>query len=69
MSDTPRQRLATIILGEDVITWLRARRAKGRSWYQLADDLAEATNGDVSLSHEAVRSWLDAIPAGRKAES
>lgn len=77
MSDTPRQRLATILLvqagelkdDEDVLTWLHARRAKGDSWYKLADDLANATNGEMRLSHQAIANWLDAIPAGPKAAS
>lgn len=72
MSPTPHQRLATVLLvqsgeledGEDVTTWLRARRADGRNWYQLADDLAEATDGAVAPSHETIRSWIDAMPAG-----
>jgi hypothetical protein len=63
------QRLATLLLDEDVITWLTARREQGASWYKLADDLRDATDGEVALSHEAVRNWLDAVPTGPKAAS
>lgn len=49
---------------EDVLTWLRARRTAGRNWYQIAEDLAEATDGAIAPSHETVRSWIDAMPAG-----
>jgi len=58
MKDTPTTRLATVLLAQDVGEWLTTRREQGRNWYQLAADLSEATKGQVSVSHEAVRQWL-----------
>lgn len=58
MRDTAATRLASHILGEPLDQWLTARRDAGATWQQLADQLAEATRGSVSVSHETVRQWL-----------
>lgn len=56
-NDTPAQRLATLLLGQPVHEWIIAQRASGSSWRTVADELAKATNGQVVVSHEAVRGW------------
>lgn len=55
--ETPTQRLATVLLGRSVHTWLTEQRAAGSSWRQIADDLGTATNGQIEVSYEAVRRW------------
>lgn len=54
---THAQRLATILLGRDVNTWIDAQRADGRSWRDIAQLLDAATNGQVQVSHVAVMDW------------
>ena len=56
---TPSQRLATVLLGQDVRDWLRTQRADGASWRIIARNLYNQTNHQVDVSHEAVRSWLE----------
>lgn len=60
MEPTPTQKLAGIILGRPVEEWIRDRReTTGRSWRLISRDLYEATNGQVDITHEAVRKWAD----------
>ena len=56
---TPTQRLAGLILGEPVQTWIARRREAGASWRDIAADLRDRSNGQVSVSHEAVRRWAE----------
>jgi len=55
---TPTKRLAELLLGQSVESWIATKRDAGRSWRQIADDLSEQTNGQVTVSHEAVRLWM-----------
>lgn len=57
---TPTQALATALLCEDVYDWLTARRNATPKWSfaLLASELADATNGQVQVSGEAIRQWL-----------
>jgi hypothetical protein len=48
-----------MLLGQPVRTWIVERRAGGASWRTIAADLGKATNGQVSVSHEAVRQWAE----------
>jgi hypothetical protein len=59
MEPTPTQKLAGIILGRPVEDWIEDRRSSGRSWRLIARDLYEATDGQVDITHEAVRRWAD----------
>lgn len=54
---TPTKRLADLLLEEPVENWIRARRQGGRSWRLVARDLYEATNGQVDVTPNAVRTW------------
>ena len=58
MTDTPTQKLASIILGQDVREWITQRRDEGRSWRLISRDLYEATNRQVDVTHESIRSWV-----------
>lgn len=50
-------KLASILLGQDVREWIAGRRNDGRSWRLISRDLYEATNRQVDVTHEAIRSW------------
>jgi len=52
---TPQQQLVVLKLGTDLGTYLRAERASGASWRQIASDLADRTG--ITVSHETVRVW------------
>jgi len=55
---TPNQRLAAVMLGEPVEQWIAKQRAEGKPWRTVADDLRTRTNGQVDVSHEALRRWV-----------
>ena len=61
---TDKQRLATELLGTNVIDWIAERRARRESerpsWTfdSIAAELADATGGAVQVSREAIRQWL-----------
>ena len=63
---TATQRLASLLLGADVAEWIAERREHPYSptWQQIADELDEATNGQVKVSRETVRLWLEAEKEG-----
>ena len=57
---TPNRRLADILLGDDgpLETFVRTRRQSGTAWRLIARDLYEATDRDVDLTYETLRSWF-----------
>lgn len=57
-TETPTQRLASILLGRPLDGWIAERRAAERSWRLIARDLYEATNGQIDVTHETVRAWF-----------
>lgn len=58
LGGTATQRLASVLLGEDIRTFISTRREQGRAWRFIARDLYEATNGQVDVTHETLRQWL-----------
>lgn len=56
-TETPSQRLATLLLRKPLGDWVAERRDAGTSWQAIADELATVTSGQVSLSREALRLW------------
>lgn len=56
-SETPNQRLATVLLGKNVRDFIAERRAEGRSWRLIARDLHSATDGQVDVTSETLRTW------------
>ena len=56
-TETPTQRLATLILGRDLGSFVAERRAEGRAWRFVARDLYEATGGEIDVTYETLRSW------------
>lgn len=57
VTETPTQRLANILLGMDVRTFIREKRDNGRAWRFIARDLYEATNGQIDVTYETLRQW------------
>lgn len=48
-------RLASALLGVDLGHWIKERRLAGIGWRRIAAELSDATNREVSLSHETLR--------------
>jgi transcription initiation factor TFIIIB Brf1 subunit/transcription initiation factor TFIIB len=46
--------------GTTLEIWLADRREVRRTYRELADELAEKTDGMVKVSHEAIRRWCRA---------
>jgi hypothetical protein len=57
MASTPRQRLADLLLGRSVLDFIAERRADGKTWPQVRDDLCDATDGEIDVSWQAVQQW------------
>lgn len=53
---TPTQRLATALLGEDLEGFVAARRPH-TSWRLIARDLLEATDGQVDVTDQTLQNW------------
>jgi hypothetical protein len=58
-TQTPNHRLADLLLADEgpLEAFVRSRRPH-RAWRLVARDLYEATNGEVDLTHETLRSWF-----------
>lgn len=54
---TPKGEFASHVLGRPIEEWLADRRAEGRTWRQIVEDLKSATGGKIRTSPETVRSW------------
>lgn len=63
-SETATQRLASVLLGQDVLTFISERRAAKRPWRYIVRDLYEATEGQIDVTHETLRQWEAAGKAG-----
>lgn len=57
MTATPKQQLASLLLGDDLETFVRDRRKAGLAWRIVARDLYEATAGKADITHETLRTW------------
>lgn len=44
-----------MMLGQDVAEWVRARRAEGLSWRKVSRLITDRTNGQITISHETLR--------------
>lgn len=56
---TPTQKLAGMLLGQPVNAWIQAKRDAGRSWRLVSRDLYEQTNGQIDVTHETLRVWIE----------
>lgn len=55
---TPRQRLASLLLGRPVLEYIQDLHNTGMSYDRIAAQLSDDTDGQVDISHEAIRQWL-----------
>lgn len=65
-TQTPQHRLADLLLGDagPLEDFVRSRRAQGMAWRRIERDLLDATNREIDLTYETLRSWFpDAPPA------
>lgn len=64
MEQTPTHRLADILLGADgpLEHFVRSRRRNRRSWRLVARDVYEATDHEIDLTYETLRSWFPDEP-------
>lgn len=56
-TETPNQRLATLLLRQPLDEWVDERRDTGATWQAIADELAKVTAGQVAVTREALRLW------------
>lgn len=61
-TQTPTQQLATMLLGRDVTEFINEKREHGRAWRFIARDLYDATDGQIDVTYETLRSWHFADP-------
>lgn len=60
---TPTQQLATLLLGEPVDEWIKARRDAGQPWRTIARDLYDRTNGRIDVAHQTLVNWTESDAA------
>jgi hypothetical protein len=58
-TESPNQRLASILLGQPVQEWIAGQRTLGHTWRHISTALKDATNGQVIVTHEALRGWFE----------
>lgn len=58
MVSTPTRRLADLLLPGGLDAFVLTRRAEGRPWRLISRDLWEATDGDLDVTYETLRSWF-----------
>lgn len=56
LTQTPNQRLASHLLGQPVVDWIRERRPHV-SWRLIARELYEATSGEIDITPQTVITW------------
>lgn len=57
---TATQQLASLLLKRDVNDFIAEKRAEGRPWRFVARDLYDATDGQVDVTYETLRTWHEA---------
>lgn len=55
---TPTYRLAEVLLGEPLDQWVKRQRKAGASWRLIAMELWRATDHEIVVSFETLRSWF-----------
>lgn len=62
--ETPKQRLASILLGTPVAPWIRTRRPH-TTWRHISLELREATNGEIDVPVQTLINWAPDPPEMR----
>ncbi len=58
MKRNPHREMATLILGEDPVEFVRAKRAEGLTYQDIARELYTETDGKLNISFNTVGNWL-----------
>jgi hypothetical protein len=58
----PRIRLASLLIGRDVLDLIDEMRANAATWPQVRDAIADLTNGEVDVTWQAVQAWARREP-------
>lgn len=56
---TMKHRLADALLGTPLVSYVNDRRERGLSWDRIARDLERDTNGEVFVSGNTLRMWIN----------
>jgi hypothetical protein len=65
MPETDKQRLASSLLRQPVGDWILTRHRAGHSYKHIAKWLAEATDGQVRVTRQAIGLWRQAAEKER----
>lgn len=55
-TETPKQRLASLLLGTPVAPWIRERRPE-KAWRVIGAELRDATNGEIDVPIQTLINW------------
>ena len=66
MPETVRQQLATSLLHRPVGEWILERHRARRSYKDIAEELSQATGGQVRVTRQAIGLWRQAAAAGKE---
>lgn len=58
-SETPLQRLASLLLEEPVMPWIQRRRDDGMPWRGIASELKDATDGEIDVPYQTLIYWAE----------
>lgn len=58
LAPTPTARLAEHLLGRPLSEFVRDRRADGLAWRLISRDLYEATDHEIDVTYETLRTWF-----------
>lgn len=56
-TETPKQRLASLLLGTPVTPWIRLRRLRGLAWRHIGAELRDATQGEIDVPPQTLINW------------
>lgn len=57
--ETPKQRLASLLLGTSVAPWIRTRRDNGTAWRLIGAELRDATKGEIDVPIQTLINWAE----------
>lgn len=57
MALNPHQRLASLLLGEPLDSYIKTRRDAKRSWRLIAREIYDKTEGQIDVTPQTLRNW------------
>jgi len=58
MRKSPTHRYADVLLERPLAELVAERRSAGVSWRRISLELRDATNGEIDVTYETLRSWF-----------